>query len=176
MGADLEKRDGGYSNRRGSKLSEQVIAATVIKEEEDEEEDAGYFSRRTSGLSKRVESVPDIEFTLVTEGTPRSASEKSNIGEVTPESRSMLRSSGDYFDPAKAKPGSTVGGAADYFDPHPGRQWTGYDGVRDSEETVDRTLMPRIEQGGVNDSTLSASGSTAKVKANFGRRSGLPRP
>ena len=88
----------------------------------------------------------------------------------------MLRSSGDYFDPAKAKPRSTVGGAADYFDPHPGRQWTGYDGARDSEETVDRTLMPQIEQGGVNDSTLSASGSTAKVKGNFGRRSGLPRP
>ena len=168
MGADLEKRNSGYSSRRGSKLSEQVRATPVMKEEDDEEEDAGYFSRRTSGLSKRVENVPDIEFTLVAEGTPRSRSEKSSIGGATPESGSMLRSSGDFFDLIKVKLGSTVDGVADYFDPHPGRQWTGYDGARDSEETLERTLMPQIEQGGVNDSTLSASGSTAKVKGTLG--------
>ena len=169
MGADLEKRNSECSSRRASKLSEQVKATPVMKEEEeDEEEDVGYFSRRTSGLSNRVESVPDIEFTLVAEGTPRSRSEKSSIGEVTPESGSMLRSSGDFFDPAEAKSGSIVDGAADYFDPHPGRQWTGYDGARDSEETLERTQMPQIEQGVVNDSALSASGSTAKVKGTLG--------
>ena len=120
MGADLEERNSGYSSRPGSKLSKQVKATPVMREEENEEEDAGYFSRRTSGLSKMVESVPDIESTLVAEGTPRSRSEKSSISEMTPESGSMLRSSGDFFDPASAKPGSTVDGAADCFDPHPG--------------------------------------------------------
>ena len=118
----MEKQDSGYSSRRSSILSKQAKApfARVIENEED---DGGYFSRRTSGLSKKVESFSDIEFTLVAEGTPSLGSQRESTSEVTPQSASMVKVSGDASGVAKPKPGGTVDGATDSFDPHPGHKW-----------------------------------------------------